>query len=121
MFPAVILSQRNAAKMTNNMPQLQKIQEKMSEARQSGNNFEGRKINCLTFVIELLCFSCSSITGNDDVYEREENEPNYEHVAPFDTSTCFCFHVYGVEKNVQCSCGKSTDGWHFLVHRSDRT
>jgi YidC/Oxa1 family membrane protein insertase len=41
MFPLVIKAQRNAAKMTNNMPQLQVLQQKMTEARQSGNALEG--------------------------------------------------------------------------------
>lgn len=41
VFPLVIMAQRNAAKMANNLPQLQRIQEKMTEARHSGNNFEG--------------------------------------------------------------------------------
>ncbi|PSN37370.1 Mitochondrial inner membrane protein OXA1L [Blattella germanica] len=40
MFPLVIMSQRNAAKMSNNMPQLQTLQLKMSEARQTGNQLE---------------------------------------------------------------------------------
>lgn len=37
MFPLVVKAQRNAAKMTNNMPQLQVLQQKMTDARQSGN------------------------------------------------------------------------------------
>ena len=41
MFPLVIKAQRNAAKMTNNMPQLQVLQQKVTEARQSGNALEG--------------------------------------------------------------------------------
>ena len=41
MFPLVIKAQQNAAKMTNNMPQLQVLQQKMTEARQSGNALEG--------------------------------------------------------------------------------
>jgi YidC/Oxa1 family membrane protein insertase len=41
IFPLVILSQRNAAKMSINLPQLQILQLKMTEARQSGNQMEG--------------------------------------------------------------------------------
>ncbi|XP_067645962.1 mitochondrial inner membrane protein OXA1L isoform X2 [Eurosta solidaginis] len=37
IFPLVIMAQRNAAKMGNNMPQMQVLQLKMSEARQTGN------------------------------------------------------------------------------------
>lgn len=37
MFPLVVKSQRNAAKMQNNMPELQVLQAKMTEARQTGN------------------------------------------------------------------------------------
>ncbi|XP_968413.1 mitochondrial inner membrane protein OXA1L [Tribolium castaneum] len=40
LFPLVIIAQRNAAKMNNYMPQLQAIQLKMTEARQSGNQLE---------------------------------------------------------------------------------
>nr|CAD7430370.1 unnamed protein product [Timema monikensis] len=42
MFPLVIAAQRNAAKMNNNLPQLQILQMKMSEARQSGNQLDGK-------------------------------------------------------------------------------
>jgi YidC/Oxa1 family membrane protein insertase len=41
MFPLVIKAQRNAAKMTNNMPQLQVLQQKLTDARQAGNAMEG--------------------------------------------------------------------------------
>ncbi|ENN72201.1 mitochondrial inner membrane protein OXA1L isoform X2 [Dendroctonus ponderosae] len=37
MFPLVILAQRNAAKMNNCMPQMQLLQMKMTEARQTGD------------------------------------------------------------------------------------
>ncbi|XP_014671157.1 PREDICTED: mitochondrial inner membrane protein OXA1L-like [Priapulus caudatus] len=40
LFPIVIKAQQNAAKMQNNMPQLQVMQDRMSEARQSGNTME---------------------------------------------------------------------------------
>ncbi|KAK9886749.1 hypothetical protein WA026_018401 [Henosepilachna vigintioctopunctata] len=43
MFPLVIISQRNASKMNNTLPQLQAIQMKLTEARQSGNNLEAAK------------------------------------------------------------------------------
>ncbi|XP_044766993.1 mitochondrial inner membrane protein OXA1L [Coccinella septempunctata] len=43
MFPLVIISQRNAAKMNNNLPGLQAIQLKLTEARQSGNQLEAAK------------------------------------------------------------------------------
>lgn len=36
MFPLVIMSQRNSAKMNNNLPQIQGLQMKLTEARQSG-------------------------------------------------------------------------------------
>ena len=41
VFPLVIKSQRNAARMTNNMPQMQALQLKMTEARQTGNALMG--------------------------------------------------------------------------------
>ncbi|XP_076670372.1 OXA1L mitochondrial inner membrane protein isoform X2 [Andrena cerasifolii] len=40
IFPLVIIAQRNAANMTNNMPEMQKIQVKMTAARQCGNEIE---------------------------------------------------------------------------------
>lgn len=43
MFPLVIMSQRNSAKMNNHMPQIQGLQLKLTEARQSGNAFEAAR------------------------------------------------------------------------------
>ncbi|KAF5288257.1 hypothetical protein FQA39_LY04025 [Lamprigera yunnana] len=40
MFPLVIISQRNASRMNNYLPQLQAIQVKMTEARQRGNHMD---------------------------------------------------------------------------------
>lgn len=36
------MAQRNAAKMSNNLPQIQTLQMKMTEARQTGNQLEGK-------------------------------------------------------------------------------
>lgn len=41
MFPLVIKSQRNAAKMHNVMPQMMELQDAMQAARVSGNQIEG--------------------------------------------------------------------------------
>uniref|UniRef100_A0A182QBU0 Membrane insertase YidC/Oxa/ALB C-terminal domain-containing protein n=1 Tax=Anopheles farauti TaxID=69004 RepID=A0A182QBU0_9DIPT len=43
LFPLVIASQRNAAKMNNHMPQLQVLQMKMTEARQAGNAIDSAR------------------------------------------------------------------------------
>ncbi|CAG9566040.1 unnamed protein product [Danaus chrysippus] len=43
MFPLVILSQRNSAKMNNNLPEIQLLQMKMSQARQTGNQLESAR------------------------------------------------------------------------------
>ncbi|KAL3284431.1 hypothetical protein HHI36_018590 [Cryptolaemus montrouzieri] len=43
LFPLVIIAQRNAAKMNNNLPQLQAIQLKLTDARQSGNQLEAAR------------------------------------------------------------------------------
>lgn len=43
LFPLVVLAQRNGAKLANNMPQLQVLQAKMTEARQSGNAIESAR------------------------------------------------------------------------------
>lgn len=45
MFPLVIITQRNAAKMNNVMPQMQVLQLKMTEARQCGNQLEVAKLS----------------------------------------------------------------------------
>lgn len=37
LFPLVVKSQRHNAKVANNSPQMQVLQKKMTEARQSGN------------------------------------------------------------------------------------
>lgn len=43
MFPLVILSQRNTAVMNNNLPEIQVLQLKMTEARQTGNQLEAAR------------------------------------------------------------------------------
>lgn len=43
IFPLVIMAQRNAAKMNNNLPGMQVLQMKMTEARQSGNALESAR------------------------------------------------------------------------------
>ena len=40
LFPLVVRSQRNAAKMSRVMPKLQELQAKMTEARQRGDEYE---------------------------------------------------------------------------------
>ncbi|CAH0399444.1 unnamed protein product [Chilo suppressalis] len=40
MFPLVIMSQRNTALMNNNLPEIQLLQMKMTQARQTGNQLE---------------------------------------------------------------------------------
>lgn len=44
LLPLVILAQRNGAKMNNNMPQIQLLQLKMSEARQMGDSIETARL-----------------------------------------------------------------------------
>lgn len=43
MFPLVIMSQRNTAVMNNHLPQIQLLQVKMTEARQTGNQLEAAR------------------------------------------------------------------------------
>ncbi|XP_059614861.1 mitochondrial inner membrane protein OXA1L [Phlebotomus argentipes] len=43
LFPLVLVAQRNAAKMNNHMPQMQVLQMKMTEARQSGNQMDSAR------------------------------------------------------------------------------
>lgn len=51
IFPLVVVSQRNAAKMNNYMPQLQVLQMKMSEARTSGDH-----LNAARYSQEIMMF-----------------------------------------------------------------
>ncbi|KAK7790291.1 hypothetical protein R5R35_003870 [Gryllus longicercus] len=51
LFPVVIASQRNAAKMNNNLPQMQVLQLRMTEARQTGNHIEAAR-----YAQELMLF-----------------------------------------------------------------
>lgn len=43
MFPLVIVSQRNTAVMNNNLPEIQLLQTKMTQARQTGNQLEAAR------------------------------------------------------------------------------
>lgn len=54
LFPLVIMAQRNAAKMNNHMPQMQLLQLKMTEARQSGNAIDSARYaqEMMTFMKE---------------------------------------------------------------------
>ena len=40
MFPVVVIAQRNMANMNNNMPAMQALQEKITDARRRGDMFE---------------------------------------------------------------------------------
>lgn len=54
IFPLVILSQRNAAKMNNNLPQIQHLQLKLTDARQCGNAIDAARYSqeMVTFMKE---------------------------------------------------------------------
>ncbi|PZC80482.1 hypothetical protein B5X24_HaOG214639 [Helicoverpa armigera] len=43
MFPLVIIAQRNSAVMNNNLPEIQLLQLKMTQARQTGNQLESAR------------------------------------------------------------------------------
>ena len=43
IFPLVVMAQRNSAKMNNNLPQIQHLQMKLTEARQSGNAIDAAR------------------------------------------------------------------------------
>lgn len=51
LFPLVILSQRNAAKMNNHLPEMQAIQLKMSDARERGDRLDAAR-----YAQELMMF-----------------------------------------------------------------
>lgn len=54
IFPLVVMAQRNAAKMNNHLPQMQVLQLKLTEARQSGNAVEAARYSqeLVTFMRE---------------------------------------------------------------------
>ncbi|CAK1580969.1 unnamed protein product [Parnassius mnemosyne] len=54
MFPLVIMSQRNTAVMNNHLPEIQVLQLKMTEARQTGNQLEAARYaqEMMTFMKE---------------------------------------------------------------------
>lgn len=54
IFPLVLMSQRNSAKLHNNMPQIQVLQMKLTEARQTGNSFDAARYSqeMMTFMKE---------------------------------------------------------------------
>lgn len=54
IFPLVLLAQRNGAKMNNHLPQMQIIQMKLTEARQSGNQIDAARYSqeLVTFMKE---------------------------------------------------------------------
>lgn len=74
MIPLVVKAQQNAAKMNNNLPQMQVLQMKMSEARQSGNQLEGTNfpeiLDKSWNFKNLNYFSCQIHTRADVIYER---------------------------------------------------
>lgn len=51
LFPLVIIAQRNAARMNNYLPQMQVIQLKLTEARQTGNQMDAAR-----YAQELMLF-----------------------------------------------------------------
>ena len=40
VFPFVVIAQKNVARLNNNMPQMQQLQEKMSDARRRGDMYD---------------------------------------------------------------------------------
>lgn len=54
MFPLVIMSQRNTARMNNNLPEMQLLQMKMTQARQIGDQLESARYaqEMMTFMKE---------------------------------------------------------------------
>lgn len=58
IVPLVVKSQQNAAKMNNNLPQMQALQLKMTEARQTGNQLEGMQLSKLDQKGKIYCFHC---------------------------------------------------------------
>lgn len=82
IFPLVVVSQRNAAKMNNYMPQLQVLQMKMTEARNSGD-----QINAARYSQEMVMFM-----------KEKELSPLRNIVVPFAQAPIFISMFIGLRR-----------------------
>lgn len=97
IFPLVLVSQRNSAKLNNNMPQMQFIQQKMTEARQTGNALEASK-----YSNEMMIFM------------REKNiNPIKNMLVPFAQAPLFISFFMGLRQMANAPVESMKDGGLF--------
>lgn len=100
MFPLVIMSQRNSAVMNNHLPQIQLLQLKMTEARQTGNQLEAAR-----YAQEMVAF----------MKEKGLN-PLKNMIVPLAQAPLFISFFVGLRGMANCPVESMTHGglWWFL-------
>lgn len=100
MFPLVIISQRNTAIMNNNLPEIQAIQLKMTQARQTGNQLEAAR-----YAQEMMLF----------MKEKKVN-PLKNMIVPIAQAPLFISFFMGLRGMANCPVESLSTGglWWFL-------
>lgn len=97
LFPLVILAQRNAAKMHNNMPQIQAYQMKMTEARQMGD-----QLNTARYGQEMMKFM-----------KEKQLSPLKNMIVPLAQAPIFISFFMGLRGMANCPVHSMTYGGLF--------
>lgn len=100
MFPLVIISQRNTANMNNNLPEIQLLQMKMTQARQTGNQLEAAR-----YAQEMMLF----------MKEKGMN-PLKNMIVPLAQAPLFISFFVGLRGMANCPVDSLSTGgmWWFL-------
>lgn len=100
MFPLVILSQRNSALLNNNLPEVQLLQMKMTQARQTGNQLEAAR-----YAQEMMLF----------MKEKGLN-PLKNMIVPLAQAPLFISFFMGLRGMANCPVESMTHGglWWFM-------
>ncbi|GLV46656.1 OXA1L mitochondrial inner membrane protein [Carabus blaptoides fortunei] len=99
MFPLVVIAQRNGARMNNYLPQLQVLQLKMTEARQTGNQLDAAR-----YGQEMMAF----------MKEKQLN-PLKNMIVPLAQMPLFISFFIGLRQMANCPVESMTHGglWWF--------
>lgn len=100
MFPLVIMSQRNSATLNNHLPEVQLLQMKMTQARQSGNQLEAAR-----YAQEMMLF----------MKEKGLN-PLKNMIVPLAQAPLFISFFMGLRGMANCPVESMTHGglWWFV-------
>ncbi|KAJ0175095.1 hypothetical protein K1T71_009236 [Dendrolimus kikuchii] len=100
MFPLVIMSQRNTALMNNNLPEIQLLQLKMTQARQTGNQLEAAR-----YAQEMMQFM-----------KQKGLNPLKNMVVPLAQAPFFISFFMGLRGMANCPVESMTHGglWWFM-------